>query len=132
MKSLCCAASLFVALACSLTGQSVSAIADIPFDFRIDKSVMPAGAYSFENSGAVVTVRDKNGKRGVMHLTLPASNSKVSPKPKLTFNRYGSEYFLASIWMGNSNEGRTLPTSKMEKELISRSRHTEIALNLHR
>jgi hypothetical protein len=132
MKSLFCAASLFAVLAYSLTGQSVSAIANIPFDFRVDKSLMPAGVYSFQNSGAVLTVREQDGKGCVMHLTLPASNLKVSTQPKLTFNRYGSEYFLASIWMGNSNEGRTLPTSKMEKELISHFGSRQIALNLHR
>jgi hypothetical protein len=132
MKGLFCVASLFAALACSLTAQSVSATADIPFGFHIDKSVMPAGAYSFQNSGVVLTVREQNGKHCVMHLTMPASNSKVSPYPKLTFNRYGSDYFLASIWMGNSHEGLTLPIGKMEKELISHSARREIVLSLHR
>jgi hypothetical protein len=123
MKRLLFTAGLLTALGCSLSAQTATARAEVPFDFRMGQSIMPAGKYVVQQSGAVLTVREEGGaNKSAILLTLPTSRASVSPQPKLEFHRYGSDYFLAAVWNQDSHEGRALPRSKSEEEL---SRHAE-------
>jgi hypothetical protein len=123
MKRLFFAAGLVTALACFINAQTSTARAEVPFDFRMGQSVMPAGTYLIQSSGALLTVREESGTRkSAMQLTLPTSRAQVSSQPKLEFHRYGSDYFLAAVWSQQSHEGRVLPKTKLEQEL---SRHSQ-------
>jgi hypothetical protein len=128
MKRFFYAAGLFTALACSIQAQTSTARANVPFDFRMGPSILPAGTYVIQQSGAVLTVREEGGtRRSAMKLTVPTSRASVSSQPKMEFHRYGSDYFLAAIWSPDSHEGRALPTSKLEKELISHAQLVQTA-----
>jgi hypothetical protein len=133
MKHLLYAAGLFTALACSINAQTSTARANVPFDFRMGQSVMPAGNYLIEASGALLTFRQQGGTRkSAMQLTLPTSRRQESSQPKLEFHRYGSDYFLTAIWSQQSHEGRALPQSKFERELISHAQLSQTAsISLH-
>ena len=120
MKRLLLTAGLFAALACPYVyAQTSTAVANVPFDFRMGKTLMPAGKYVVKDSGGVVTVREERGLKSSVQITLPTERSQVNTQPSLTFNKYGSDYFLSAIWTPNSHEGRALPKSQLEKELIS-------------
>jgi hypothetical protein len=127
------AAGLFTALVFSINAQTSTASAEVPFDFRMGQSIMPAGRYVIQASGALLTVREVSGTRkSAVKLTLPASRASVSSQPKLEFHRYGSDYFLAAVWSQDSHEGRALPTTKLEKELISHAQLVQTAsISLH-
>ena len=129
MKRLLYAAGLFTALGCIVQAQTAIARADVPFDFRMgSSSIMPAGTYLVQQSGAVLTVREEGGtKKSAIQLTLPTSRASVSAQPKLEFHRYGSAYFLATVWIPNSHEGRALPKSKSEQELSRRAEFVQTA-----
>jgi len=131
MKCLLYAAGLFTALGCIVQAQSATAIAraDVPFNFRMgSSSIMPAGTYLVQQSGAVLTVREEGGtNKSAMQLTLPTSRTVVSAQPKLEFHRYGSAYFLSAVWIENSHEGRALPKSKSEQELSRRAEFVQTA-----
>ena len=128
MKRLFYAAGLFTALACSINAQTSTARAEVPFDFRVDQSVLPAGRYLIQGSGALLTVRQEGGTwKSVVKLTLPASRASVSSQPKLEFHRYGSDYFLVAVWSQDSHVGRALPQTKLEKELISHGQFLQTA-----
>jgi len=128
MKRLLYAAGLFTALAFSINAQTSTARADVPFDFRIGQAVLPAGKYVVQSSGALLTVRGEGGTRkSAVRLTLPTSRASVSAQPKLEFHRYGSEYFLAAVWSPASHEGRALPKTKLEQELISHAQFSQTA-----
>jgi hypothetical protein len=123
MKRLLFTAGLLTAIGCSLQAQTATARAEVPFDFRMGPSIMPAGKYVVQQSGAVLTVREEGGAhKSAIQLTLPTSRASVSRQPKLEFHRYGTDYFLAAVWSPDSHEGRALPKTKSEEEL---SRHAE-------
>ena len=121
MKRLCLATGLFAAMACAvLHAQTVDLRANVPFDFRMGETLMPAGEYVIHHSAGVLTVRAESGPpRAIFQLTLPASRQDGSTKGALVFNRYGDSYFLAKIWAPESRYGMALSTSKREKELAS-------------
>jgi hypothetical protein len=129
MKRLFFATGLFTALACSLPAQTATASAEVPFNFRMGaSSVMPAGKYLVQQSGAVLTVREVGGtKKSAIQLTVPTSRASISSQPKLEFHRYGSDYFLSAVWSPDSHEGRALPKSKSERELIRRTEFVQTA-----
>src|ERR1044071_7292034 len=92
------AIGVFVTLT-GLHAQSSSLRADIPFDFAIGKSAMPAGEYTITCSGSMVAVRQVSGKHyamvlGTPTLSVPASRHESPAKGLLLFKRYGGEDFL--------------------------------------
>jgi hypothetical protein len=130
MKRLTFAAGLFASVACfCLQAQSNDLLANIPFDFRMGDVVMPAGDYRiYQASSGLVTLRKQDGApKAAAFLTLPDSRGKSSDQGALEFNRYGDTYFLSHVWAPNSHEGRTLPKSAVEKELISRAGQVQTA-----
>lgn len=128
MKSLFQAAGLFAITLCSLHAQTLTSRAEIPFDFRMGTTILPAGKYFVQQSGYLLTIREQGGtKQSAMQLTLPASRKAVSSQPKLEFHRYGSTYFLTAIWNQNSREGQALPRSKQEQEFITHAQLQQTA-----
>jgi hypothetical protein len=130
MNRLTFAAGLFASVACfCLQAQSNDLLASIPFDFRIRDVVMPAGDYKiYQASNGLVTLRKQNGApKAAAFLSIPASRGKSSDNGALVFNRYGDTYFLSNVWAPNSHEGRTIPKSASEKELISRAGQVQTA-----
>jgi hypothetical protein len=122
MKQLCLATGLFAAMACaSLYAQSVDLRANVPFDFRMGKTLMPAGEYVIHHSSGVLTVRARSGSPAVFQITCPESRRGAPGNGALVFNRYGDSYFLSKIWAPDSRDGLALLTSKREKELASGS-----------
>lgn len=125
MKRLLIATGLFAALACSgLQGQTIMN-ANIPFDFQLGKSAMPAGDYQISYSPHLLMLRSTDGQHTVNILTLPASRSKKAETGLLQFNRYGNSYFFAGVWTANSAEGSTVPKTSREKELARRAASSE-------
>jgi len=123
MKHLIAAAGLCAVTACPyLNAQSLCARANVPFNFQMGEALMPAGKYKIQESGDLLIVRAENGKRTAVSLTMPTSRSAVSNNPKLEFNRYGDDYFLATIWNPTSHDGRALLKTAREKELASQHR----------
>jgi hypothetical protein len=121
MKRFIYAAGLLTLMACPyLYGQRLDAVANVPFDFQLGETLMPAGKYLLHEAGPLLELRGESGKKNVMCLTLPTSRWALSVDPKLEFNRYGDDYFLATVWSPSSHEGFALRKSKREKELASR------------
>ena len=124
MQRLMLAAGLFAAIAGpGLRAQSNVLKATIPFDFRVGNAQLPAGTYWIHESGATLTVREEAGRQGAaaISLTNAASRRELPASAELEFHRYGDTYFLASVWTGDSREGRSVVTTRPEKELAARN-----------
>jgi hypothetical protein len=115
MKRTLFATGLFAVIASLSYGQKM--VAEIPFNFELGKTSMPAGTYTVEQSGLLTTVRCQAEKISVMTLTEPTERHRVSAQPSLEFQRYGNEYFLSKIWTGDAQEGHALPKSAKERKL---------------
>ena len=119
MKRLHFALGLFAAVACSgLHAQTPTVRASIPFDFQIGQTRMPAGDYQFRHEHGWLAVQDQSGSHVTTAITTAVDRPTMpTNKAVLQFNRYGQAYFLATIWKGNSDTGRSLSKSAQEKEL---------------
>src|SRR5262245_51542247 len=72
----------------------------VPFDFKVGEKVMTAGEYTVTAENQAVMVRSDDGKQTAIALPhRTVGKSRLSSESKLTFRRYGNEYFLSQIWL---------------------------------
>jgi hypothetical protein len=103
----------------SAFAQSHQIKADVPFNFIVNRTVMPAGAYTISTVGMGGTLLIRGTDNKVIKLV--NANYKQSNGPsartKLVFHCYGNRYFLSQIWSEGSDRGRQLPKSAAESEV---------------
>jgi hypothetical protein len=108
--------------------QTIDLQANIPFEFRMGETIMPAGEYRIQSSSAVLVVRGEVGHRPVAQVVaIPASRPATQKPGRLEFNRYGNSYFLTRAWDPYSEGGRALMKTPQEKELASRNGFVQTA-----
>lgn len=95
--------------------------ADVPFQFSFANMDMPAGHYLVTSTRGVVRVFDyTHGKDYVALTNNIGGASTQSTEPRLVFDKYGEEYFLAEVWpSSDAIYGVGLPKSKTEREIAS-------------
>jgi len=110
-----------------LTGSPVRA--DIPFDFTIRGTTLPAGEYEISrvtNDGGGLEIANlKDRHEHVMIETEPVVRANYT-RGELDFHRYGDTYFLYRIWTPGLETGRELPISHQEKDM---RREANVAAN---
>jgi len=117
--------SVALLAAVSLYAQgSQKLVVQVPFEFHVGNSMLPAGQYTvFTDAGApVLRLRSYDSKSSVMILTNAVQTSIEPSQGKLVFHRYGDEYFLSQIWQAGVNAGRELPKSRREIEVAANAR----------
>ena len=132
MKRITMIVWLFAALG-SATVEAQSVLkANIPFDFQLGKTTMPAGQYRVEMSANhILLLQCPAQKKAARIVTVPATRPTAAKTGILEFNRYGDTYFFAGSWMPDSTEGEGVVKSPPEKELARRlatGQPTSIAL----
>lgn len=104
----------------SASAQTVELRANIPFNFIVNKSELPAGTYSLKRQGTTETVMlIESMDRQTDKMVLPHTCNAPQPatQSKLVFHRYGDRYFLSQVWTAGSDQGRELPKNPRETEL---------------
>lgn len=107
---------------------------DIPFEFHVADTVMPAGQYDVDSSGRNIRnllILDCYAcETQAAALTFPAGGGTSIPtEGRLVFNKYGETYFLSEVWTPGNAYGRALSESKTERELARTTpSHARIAL----
>lgn len=105
-------------------------VADVPFDFSVGDTLMPAGQYKITynlTTKDVIRLNCRHKRATVATMAPRLEKADAGQQPKLVFNRYGKRHFLANVWMGTSV--RTVPQSKAERELIAQlSRPTAVTV----
>lgn len=94
--------------------------ANIPFQFNVGNKVMPAGEYlvrsvSDDCSIVVLNIQSRDGRAGAM-LLMRTLGGKAQPSAKLTFNRYGNQYFFAQAWLDGNGDGLQAAKSRAERD----------------
>jgi hypothetical protein len=115
-------------MAGSAIAQTIHVRANVPFNFSVGTKTLPAGAYEIKTISSDTTmllVQARDGKSSMIVGSDAAEALKGAEKTKLVFNRYGSQYFLAEIWVGGATLGRQLPKTSREKEVAK-----ELAMDL--
>lgn len=97
--------------------QSAPTKASVPFSFRVNGELLPAGNYEVRQVGDRATlIATENGKAKVLGLFVPCESLKMQ-EPKLVFHQLDGRYFLSQVWMHHSENGLAVPASSLEKEL---------------
>jgi hypothetical protein len=104
--------------------------ASIPFEFRIDGKVLPAGEYMVKMDVIQqrITLEQLNGTVQCYLFGGRASWPNNEGGGILTFNRYGDNYFLSSLRAPNGGVGYKLGKSKAEREMAKVRGGREVAV----
>jgi hypothetical protein len=104
----------------SASAQTVPLKTNIPFNFIVNKTELPAGEYTLQSLGAtgkVMLIQSTDRQITKMVLPIACASQHPSERSKLVFHRYGDRYFLAQIWTVGYDQGRELPKSSRETEV---------------
>jgi hypothetical protein len=100
----------------SLGAQSTGVKANVPFEFTVGKSLMPAGTYVISTvANHVMSVKAVDSKERASILTQSRREPAASHTAKLVFNRYGHTYFLSEVWDSSATK-LVMPKARMERE----------------
>lgn len=108
--------------------QTLKVKANVPFDFVVDKTTMPAGAYTIDAllpSSSALAIRSSDAKVGRVVLANSARSREASTDTRLVFHHYGDRYFLSAIWVQGELSGREFPMSRREIEVAKSSAPSE-------
>ena len=91
----------------------------IPFAFHVHDKEFPSGEYMLKASSgqALVLLRSTDNRHSQFVLTNAAQAPTSKEQPSFMFHRYGTEYFLSTVWLPGSNTGRQVPSSSRQMEL---------------
>ena len=118
LTSILIAAGIAGAFVAHLSAQSSRLVADIPFAFVANQTVMPAGRYELNQSdasGSSFALRNANG--GTAFVAAGIREAGTPNRPHLTFACYGKECVLAKIAPPASPIAYSLGARSVEKNL---------------
>jgi hypothetical protein len=125
MKTLLLACVTTMVLAASAAPARAQVIdeldANIPFEFTVRNTTLPAGNYVIKRSGLpagqVMEIRTADDRKAVFFMTISAQLPNEPRKSELLFDRVGDRYFLSKIFEVGSRLGVELPRSHQERRL---------------
>jgi len=90
--------------------------AEVPFDFHVGQSTLPAGNYTVMKAGmsGILQLRNDDTRQSIF--LGPQGREAAKTDPKLTFRCYSGDCFLAAVWMPET-PGYTFTKSSREKEI---------------
>jgi|307.fasta_scaffold39356_2 hypothetical protein len=98
-------------------------VTQVPFKYMVGDTAMPAGECTVllaNENNSVLLVGSTVARHWVYAPTTPNLGKKASDAA-LTFHRYGDQYFLTEVRVGNSRSIYTFRPTKLEKELRAQS-----------
>ncbi|MCU1284967.1 MAG: hypothetical protein JWO13_1317 [Acidobacteriales bacterium] len=128
--------SLVIALACTVAAniamaaqdQPKAAYANIPFEFWVTGTKLPAGEYRFEHveSTTTVLIRNNDGTRLSEAYMMPLNDDAVSPNnSKVVFLDRGGNKYLYEFW---GVRGKRVVTAEIPDPPSSGSKRIEVAV----
>lgn len=133
VAQICLLVGLLVGLIISAQAQvGMRYRANIPFDFNVGNTNLPAGDYVIELTNQVskqnfLTIRETKTRETKIVQVIPKGLNAKSKTSKLVFNRYDNQYFLAEMITPTLNadfwktkaESRLSKTQKTSRETVA-------------
>ncbi len=109
-------ALLLVGVAASARAQGIETVTNVPFGFTAGDTNLPRDRYRIvplPGQNGVFMIRGE--RHGVVLMSVTDRGNDREPEPRLTFHRYGDQYFLRGVQLG---DGRILhlPETRAERE----------------
>jgi hypothetical protein len=106
--------------------------ANVPFAFNVGAKQLPAGTYKIAVVGAASNIiMIRNVETGESALSSAKYEAPQSTESKLVFHRIGDQYFFSAVWRESGTAGRSVPTSKRERELTKELRLAKNSTGSH-
>ena len=113
--------ALMIAVPARAQMPGTSMRANIPFDFMVRGTMLPAGNYEIRrisDEPAGLLIRNINDKHDhAMFETEPVESSQAPNNSEVVFHRYGDTYFLSEVLTAGEQTGRELPPTREERQL---------------
>jgi hypothetical protein len=111
--------------------------ADVPFQFHIGNTKLPAGKYFIRqfdsaNMATVMEITSATGTPSALFNVEPVDGKTSAANSELVFNKYGSSYFLASLYDAEDPSWRKVPESRYEKSVSRADAQTQEHLSARR
>jgi hypothetical protein len=103
--------------------------ADVPFNFTVGKTALPAGDCAVVIADKVARIACSDDRVGIVG---QEARNDAPATAKLVFHKYGDRYFLAEVW--TDSKGLILTESPAEKEMRASAatpKYTTMAVLLH-
>jgi hypothetical protein len=94
---------------------------NVPFQFTVYNTAMPAGSYliksasTVSSSSSLIIQNDQTRRSGFFDTNSPLQSLRRNAQSKLVFDCYDGSCYLSQVW--NGNVGRQLRKSPQEVEL---------------
>jgi len=93
----------------------------VPFNFVVENDRMSAGDYTIQRvANGRLRIQSNDGRSAATFLAMPKQRKVAPEKAHFLFHRYGSEYFLATIWTPGQEVGWEVFQGKLEMELAKK------------
>jgi hypothetical protein len=112
--------TLMPLLASAQLGSSDRLVANVPFQFRAGKMLIPAGECAVQRANMhsrTLVIGNWGAKVGLFANPSIAEAAEISSTNAMVFHKYGDRYFLTSIKLKGSKAVYHLHESKAEAEL---------------
>jgi hypothetical protein len=93
------------------------ATADIPFEFSVQNTTLPAGEYTMSTTRDVMLIRNVETNKAILVLAPEGADKGAQDKNVVRFHRIGDRYFLAEVKTDGVRS--QLAPSKLERELTA-------------
>lgn len=98
-------------------------VADVPFNFTVNSTSMPAGEYTISDVGtgsSALLIQSKDLQHVKLILPNRAEAPTVAQRSKLVFHCYGKDQcFLYQVWTQGAKRGRELSPTSYEREVAA-------------
>jgi hypothetical protein len=128
------AAIALLAIATSMTTGNANAQravlkVNVPFSFTVNKTLLPAGSYTFVFDSMLpntLDVEDRSKSVKARAYVLRGSIGR-GRQDRLIFHQYGGEYFLSEVGFDSASNGASLLVSKLEREAEKTGQREDMA-----
>jgi hypothetical protein len=106
------------------SGQETNIKVEIPFNFIVGATTLPAGEYTVSKvpSQDGLLIRSIDGSRSIVAFTTLTQGTIDREEARLVFNQYGEEYFISQALSQGTSE-YTFFVSRRERKLIAAAKY---------
>lgn len=89
---------------------------NVPFNFTVNSTVLPAGNYTIAFDSIVPNTLDLLDRTKSVRARAYFLRGSIGPgrEDRLIFHTYGGEHFLSEVGLDSASDGLFLPASKLE------------------
>jgi hypothetical protein len=111
-------------------------LVNVPFEFHAGNAKLPAGEYRVhvldDSDLTLMQISSMDGSSTTLFEVEETDTKSLPTKSELIFNKYGDQYFLATLIEEGSSVGSQVVESQLEKKISQQTTQAEEHVPAHR